>query len=116
MNTVLFLSSSIFTYLHIYYNYGSLFFRCIFLRGCLTSLLNHGTNIYYFKYYDRIVMVETAIIKLIICFINKFYINLMLTYFAIIFYLVAKKYTNHWFHLIAHVFITISNITFLKNI
>ena len=114
MNSLLLVSSIIFTHYHIIARCSNIFYKILFLRGCMTSILNHGTYNQYFKYYDRIAMIETAIIKLFICISCKYYFNIILTSISIFMYLCSKKYCNTFLHIISHICITISNLTFMN--
>lgn len=113
MNITLFISSCVFTYIHLITSCNSWIIKLLLLRGCITSLLNHSTSYHYLKLYDRIVMIETAIIKLYLCVICSFTFNIVLTKLAILFYLISKKYNRTDSHIIAHLLITMSNILFL---
>lgn len=68
-NTPLFVSSAIFTLVHltsiISNGYINMFYCLVMLRGCVSSLLNHGMTSELAEYYDRIVMIESFFVDII---------------------------------------------------
>ncbi len=125
-NSVLFVSSLFLTFVHYWalmevYPKVSPFYSFIILRGCLTSIYNHGYTDSFLKFYDRMVMHESAIVDIYfmiktnsLAFAGP---NILL---AIWFYSISKFTSNIFYrnliHLLAHFSVTTAHIKIIIEI
>lgn len=121
-NRILYISSCIMFIFHliiIYIFNPSIILQLLYIIGCITSILNHGSTNIYAKYTDRIVMVIGCLIDI---YFNlklpskKKYIVFIYIAMSVLFYFSAKYFEIVEFHYSAHIFISIAHLIMLSNL
>ena len=96
VNKTLLISSFVFGSYHIYsFIYDMSFKNSLFLLGTTTSILNHGTNLEFVKYLDRLVMLGC------ILYFHSIYFGI-----PIFFFILAKYQKSDSLHICSHASLT----------
>lgn len=122
-NYVLFVSSLVMTFIHgitlFHYPSVSPFYGFMVIRGCLSSIYNHGSNNLFAKWYDRTVMRESFFADLFyMIHSNTLGSAGMCMCFAALLYLISKILQSNFhinpftnlLHIMAHFGITIAHV------